>query len=98
MSFSSTGSRLVMFTLALMANDVFETLLIDEPELGLTPSLQQKLSDLIFNVDKRNEIFPHLKNVYIATHSHLFLDRTDIENNFTVNKSSDEINFRKYQL
>lgn len=45
-SWSSTGSRLLLTILAIMVNTAYETVLLDEPELGLTPSLQTKLASI----------------------------------------------------
>lgn len=34
----------------------------------------------------RDKFFPHLRQVFLATHSHLFLDRTVLSNNFIVSR------------
>src|SRR5262249_55537217 len=36
-------------------------------------------------------LWPHLKHLFIATHSHLFLDRRVISNNYTVEKRGDVV-------
>jgi hypothetical protein len=60
----------------------FEVVLIDEPELGLTPRIQNALQHLAF--DKFNDLLSHLKHLYIATHSHIFLNRQRVADNFLV--------------
>jgi hypothetical protein len=76
-----------MTMLGICMDERFNIILIDEPELGLSPRIQQFFSNFLQNAEKRKEYFPHLKQVFIATHSHLFLDKNDIENNFIVAKS-----------
>jgi hypothetical protein len=36
----SSGFRLCLYLLATMLDDAFDTFLIDEPELGISPGLQ----------------------------------------------------------
>jgi hypothetical protein len=62
----------------------FSTLLIDEPELGLSPRVQGAFANFLQSPEYRRKYFPHLANVYLATHSHIFLDRTNPKNNFIV--------------
>lgn len=83
---TSTGTRLLFTLLTFCADSRYSRILIDEPELGLSPDLQSILSDMLSRDDKRLELFPHLTNVVVATHSHLFLDRNNIENNFVAEK------------
>lgn len=83
---ASTGSRLLFTILAFCSDSRYTRVLIDEPELGLSPDLQAILSDAFTRDDKRQEFFPHLKHVLVATHSHLFLDRIKIDNNFIAEK------------
>ena len=40
-------------------------------------------------------MFPHLKQVAVSTHSHLFLDRRDISNNFIVSKNLNNVHLRQ---
>ena len=91
LSLSSSGTRLLMTILGLCMDKRFETILIDEPELGLSPKIQHVFSNFLQDNTKRSEYFPHLKHVVIATHSHLFLDRTCIENNFSIKKIDNKI-------
>ena len=58
---------------------------IDEPELGLEPAMQKKLFGAIRAASEGIGGFP-LKRVLMATHSHLFLDRENINNNFSIQK------------
>jgi hypothetical protein len=91
LSYSSSGSRLLLLLFAIMANDAYNTILIDEPELGLTPALQTRLANYIYYPANRQKYFLHLQSMYIATHSHLFLDRGHLSNNFRVVKSGTTI-------
>lgn len=88
----STGTRLLMTLLGLCFDDQFQYLLIDEPELGLSPRLQGVLARFFADPAKRKEYFPHLKGIYVATHSHLMLDKQNISNNFIVTKNGININ------
>ncbi len=87
----STGTRLLMTILGICMDDRFSTILIDEPELGLSPKVQQALVSFLTDPLERAKYFPHLASVFVATHSHLFLNRTDIESNFTVSKNAENV-------
>ncbi|ALH82807.1 AAA family ATPase [Sphingopyxis macrogoltabida] len=87
----STGTRLLMTLLGLCLDEQFQYLLIDEPELGLSPRLQGELARFFADAAKRQEFFPHLKGIYVATHSHLMLDKRNISNNFIVTKNGAKI-------
>lgn len=84
--YGSTGTRLLLTLLGVLLNDRFSVILLDEPELGLYPRIQTALARFIYDRDQRQKYCPHLKQVYIATHSHLFLDRGSFANNFIVSK------------
>jgi ABC-type branched-subunit amino acid transport system ATPase component len=92
---TSTGTRLLVMIIATSLDDRFSVLLIDEPELGLSPSLQAVLSKYLLREEPRQRYFPHIKQVFVATHSHLFLDRSDLTNNFVVTKTRKEISIRQ---
>ena len=47
LSVGSTGTRLLMTVLGLCMDDRFNTILIDEPELGLSPKVQSALSNFL---------------------------------------------------
>lgn len=87
LSLGSTGTRLLLALLAYCMFNEHQVLLIDEPELGLSPKVQAAVAEILSDDTERAEYFPHLKSVFIATHSHLFLDRRDITNNFRVVRS-----------
>jgi predicted ATP-dependent endonuclease of OLD family len=91
LSVGSTGTRLLMTILGICMDDRYSTILIDEPELGLGPRVQQSFSAFLQDAVERNKYFPHLNRVFVATHSHLFLARNDITNNFVVAKSGKDI-------
>ena len=78
-----------------LIDNEFETFLIDEPELGISPEAQGFFSDFLFDREKRDRYFPHIKSIIIATHSTIFLDREEITNNFFVEKRGDTIDVRQ---
>jgi len=91
LSVASTGTRLLMTILGICMDDRFKTLLIDEPELGLSPKVQRALAAFLQDADQRKEYFPHLKQVVLATHSHLFLHASDFRSNYIVRKEGKQI-------
>jgi len=90
-SVGSTGTRLLMTLLGICMDDRFSTVLIDEPELGLSPKVQQALMSFLIDQMERTKYFPHLAGVFVATHSHIFLNRNDIEGNFVVSKDAERV-------
>lgn len=90
-AFSSTGTRLLLTLLSNCMMSQYESILIDEPELGLSPKLQKIISKALSDFEIRKEYFPHLKSVWLTTHSHIFLDKTDFSNNFKVIKTKNQI-------
>jgi predicted ATPase len=90
-SLGSTGTRLLMTMLGLCMDDKFKIVLLDEPELGLGPKLQTSLASFLMNKEERGKWFPHLKHIWVATHSHLFLDKSDIRNNYVLTKNHNNI-------
>ncbi len=95
LAISSTGTRLLMMLVAACMDDHYNTVLIDEPEIGLSPSLQTSLARYLFSSEKRQSYFPHLKQLIIATHSHLLLDKSDITNNFIFSRNMNRITIRQ---
>lgn len=91
LSVGSTGTRLLMTILGICMDDRYSTILIDEPELGLGPRVQQTFAAFLQDSVERNKYFPHLNRVFLATHSQLFLARNDITNNYIVAKSGKDI-------
>lgn len=57
-------------------------ILIDEPELGLHADMQKKFFNVLKKISKGKG-----KQLFIATHSHLFLDRLQPRNNFKLKKN-----------
>lgn len=84
---ASTGTRLLFSLLGLLFDQRFSIVLIDEPEIGLSPRVQRALAMFLYRPDTRAEFFPHLKQVFISTHSHLFLDTTVFSNNYIVTRN-----------
>lgn len=95
LSVASTGTRLLLMMVAACLDPNHAILLIDEPELGLSPRLQSTLAVHLFDSDLRRRFFPHVRQVFIATHSHLFLDRHTLGNNFIVLKTGNEVSIRE---
>lgn len=83
-----SGSRAVLSVLCSLLHPSREIVLIDEPEIGIEPLVQKKLANLIRRVSKGLDNLPK-KRVYIATHSHLFLDKVELGNNWVVTKGVD---------
>jgi hypothetical protein len=90
-SVASSGARLLITIVGLCMDERFSVLLIDEPELGLSPRVQEALATLFQDPERRAVIFPHLKAIFISTHSHLFLSRDEISDNFIVTKKGNVI-------
>jgi len=91
LKYGSSGTRLLLTLLGTMLNEKFTVLLIDEPEIGLNPGIQSTLAKFLYNNDLRNDFCPHISQIYVATHSHLFLDRNVFSNNILVKKSQETI-------
>jgi len=91
LSVGSTGTRLLMTILGICMDDRFSTILIDEPELGLGPKIQQSFASFLEDTIERQKYFPHLNRVFLATHSHLFLNRSDPQSNFIISKKEKDI-------
>jgi hypothetical protein len=88
---ASSGTRLMLTILGTCLDSRFHTVLLDEPELGLSPRAQRKIAELLFNDAMRKAWFPHLKQVFLVTHSHLFLDRSVYQNNFILQRAGDAV-------
>jgi hypothetical protein len=82
-----TGVRAVLPLVMQLFNPDVTLLAIDEPELGLEPRMQKIIFQAIKDATKGVNDFP-LKRILIATHSHLFLDREDVSNDFTIEKNN----------
>lgn len=89
LAYASTGTRLLLMLVAACLDENCSVFLIDEPEIGLSPKMQTALAKFLLDIKLRTQYFPHIKQLFVATHSHIFLDRTDISNNFTVQKTED---------
>lgn len=83
-----SGSRAVLSVLCALLHPKREIILIDEPEIGIEPQVQKRLADLIRRVSQGTDGLPK-KQVFLATHSHLFLDRATLSNNYVVTKGID---------
>lgn len=94
-SYTSSGFRLITTLITCLLDDDYDTLLIDEPELGISPEAQGVVADFLFDREHRLRYFPHIKTLITATHSTVFLDRHNIRNNYCVQKNADEISIIK---
>ncbi|MDP1902229.1 MAG: AAA family ATPase [Rubrivivax sp.] len=97
LKYSSSGTRLLFTLLGNLLDEYFPTVLIDEPELGLSPRIQGVLAHALYDAETRKRYFPHLKQVFVVTHSHLFLDRDVLSNNHIVEKAGDVVSSRPVQ-
>ncbi len=93
-SYTSSGFRLITTLITSLLDSDYDTFLIDEPELGISPEAQGVLADFIFNSDNRKKYFPHIKHLILATHSTIFLDRQNIKNNYSMAKNGNEIQIK----
>ncbi len=96
-SYTSSGFRLITTLVTSLLDTDYDTFLIDEPELGISPEAQGILADFLFDRQHRAKYFPHIKTIVFATHSTIFLDRNRITNNYTVEKVGDEISIQPIQ-
>ncbi len=96
-SFTSSGFRLITTLVTSLMDDDYDTFLIDEPELGISPEAQGVLADFLFDKEHRKKYFPHIKTLVLATHSTIFLDRNRISNNYTLEKDGDKISVSQVQ-
>jgi hypothetical protein len=94
-SFTSSGFRLIMTLVTCLLDSEYDTFLIDEPELGISPEAQGILADFLFDREHRLKYFAHIKTLVLATHSTIFLDRKQISNNIVVEKNADEISLNR---
>lgn len=95
--YSSTGTRLLLTLLGTLLDERFSVLLIDEPEIGLSPRIQASVARFLYDPEQRRKFCPHLKQLYVTTHSHLFLDRSVFSNNFIVTKAANQISVTPVQ-
>jgi ABC-type transport system involved in cytochrome c biogenesis ATPase subunit len=71
-----SGARSMLEILVKLFDSSINLLCIDEPEIALEPKLQKVLFKAIKAKATRD------KRIVVATHSHHFLDRTEVGNNF----------------
>ena len=53
----------------------------------MSPRIQAALARFLYDQGQRQQFCPHLRQIHIATHSHLFLDRGIFSNNHIVAKA-----------
>ena len=86
-SFSSSGVRILITLLTCLFNEDYDVFLIDEPELGISPEGQRILASFLLDEGNRAKYFPHIKSLFLATHSPIFLDRRNVSNNLVISKN-----------
>lgn len=96
-SYTSAGFRLIATLITSLLDTGYDTFLIDEPELGISPEAQAILADFLFDRQHRAKYFPHIKTLVFATHSTVFLDRKNVSNNYVIAKNGDEISVDQVQ-
>ena len=96
-SFTSSGFRLIATLVTSLLDSDYDTFLIDEPELGISPEAQGVFAEFLFDRAHRARYFPHIKTLVLATHSTVFLDRSRIQSNYTIEKHGDEISVGQLQ-
>lgn len=94
-SYTSSGFRLIATLLTSLLDTEYDTFLIDEPELGISPEAQGVLADFLFDRQHRECYFSHIRTIVFATHSTVFLDRRKVINNYVVSKAGDVINIEQ---
>lgn len=95
LSYTSSGFRLIATLLTSLLDTEYDTFLIDEPELGISPEAQGVLADFLFDREHRERFFSHIRTIVFATHSTVFLDRRKVSNNYMVSKVGDTINVER---
>lgn len=95
--YGSSGTRLLLTLIGILLDENFTVILIDEPEIGLSPLIQTILARFLYDQEQRKKLFPHLRQLYIATHSHLFLDRCTFSNNYVVTKAGPDVSINPVQ-
>lgn len=92
--YGSSGTRLLLTLLGILLDERFSVILIDEPEIGLSPRIQALLARFLYDPKQRQKFCPHLQQIYVATHSHLFLDRSVLDNNHLVRKAGNAVSVK----
>jgi hypothetical protein len=97
LSYTSSGFRLVTTLLTSLLDRDYTHLLVDEPELGLSPEIQGVFADWLLDPTKRSEFLAHMAGVTLATHSPVFLDRKNIQNNVIVDRVGTDITLKRVE-
>ncbi len=82
-----SGSRAVFSLLVKLFDPRLKALCIDEPEISVEPQTQRRLFQLLKLVSEGAEGLPQ-KRIFIATHSHLFIDKDNCKNNYKAYKEN----------
>lgn len=71
LSVTSSRTRLFLSLLAALMDNRFSTVAIDEPELGLSPTLQRKLSEILIRGYRKATLFPH-NRISLSVHTRTY--------------------------
>jgi len=83
-AYQGSGLRSLLSILAALTDTRLRAILIDEPELSLEPLVQRRLRDLLIEASQS-------RHILIATHSHLFVNRSDPSSNLIVQNSGGSV-------
>ena len=97
LSVTSAGTRLLLSLLATCMLPEYSVVLIDEPEIGLSPRLQNVLATMLYDHHDRNDLFPNTQQFIISTHSHVFIDRSEISNNFVLHRNGKSVSIKSME-
>ncbi|MEO7990926.1 MAG: AAA family ATPase [Chryseolinea sp.] len=94
--FQGTGARMALGIIVQLFCPQVKFLSIDEPELSLEPRAQKKLFELVKQAASGIDGVPK-KKILIATHSHIFIDKENPENNYKVTKVNGKVKIEQIQ-
>lgn len=86
---AGSGSRSVLGVLSRLFDPKLDYIFIDEPEIGLEPRVQRILFELI-NKFSTGQDGLKKKKIILATHSNLFLDKENVDNNWRMEKDEND--------
>src|SRR6266487_924709 len=82
--YQGSGLRALLPILCALTDPDLRLILIDEPEEALEPSLQKAVRDLL--IEKAED-----RTIMVSTHSHLFLNRREAQQNLRVSRSNGNV-------
>ncbi len=82
--YQGSGLRALLPILCALTDPDLRLILIDEPEEALEPRLQKAVRDLL--IEKAED-----RTIMVSTHSHLFLNRREAQQNLRVSRSNGNV-------